>query len=89
MPGEHEVPELDGTDDPQRALQRRSRPVGWLSRLRVSLRGGAEPWRVGKKRVEDALGPASGIAVAVLIAALLWSLIAWIIQQISLLTVTG
>jgi hypothetical protein len=53
------------------------------------LRGDAEPFFDGKKRIRDALAPAEGLAAAVLIAALLWAIIAWIVERISLVTATG
>jgi hypothetical protein len=60
-----------------------------MSPIPGSLRGEAERWRSGRKRVEDALAPAEGLAVAMLIATLLWALIAWIVERINLVTATG
>ena len=48
----------------------------------------AELWRDSKQRLDDALGPAAGIALATLIAMLIWTLLAWVLEHI-LLTAPG
>jgi hypothetical protein len=89
VPDEHEVSELDDTAKRQRAEQRLPRWTAWMSPIPGSLRGEAEPWRYCRKRVEHALAPAEGLAVAMLIATLLWVLIAWIVERISLVMAIG
>jgi hypothetical protein len=85
VPDEHEVSEIGGTTEPPDLPG----PTAWVSPVSVSPRGKAEPWRDSKKRVNDAQAPAVGIAIAVLIAVLMWTFIAWIMEQIILVTATG
>ena len=89
VPGEHELPDFDDTVERQRTKQRLPRLTTPLSSIPVSLRDAAELWRDGKKRVDDALAPATGIALAVSIAVLLWALIVWIIERMTFVTATG
>ena len=79
MPDEHEVPGIADTTEPPPADPRRPGPAACVSPLPVPQRGEVQPWRDSKQRVDDALAPAIGIAVAVLIATL-WALIAGIVQ---------
>ena len=48
-----------------------------------------EPWRDSKRRSDDALAPAAGISVAVLIATMMWAFLAWLLDEISLLAAAG
>jgi hypothetical protein len=84
VPEEHEVSEIGGTTE----LPDLPGTATWMSLVPVSSRGEAERWRGSKKRVNDALAPAAGIAVAVLIAVLMWASIAWIMEQIVLVAAT-
>jgi hypothetical protein len=88
VPGEHEVPDFDDTAERRRTKQRRPNLTTWLSSIPASWREEAAPWRDGKKRVDDSLAPATGIALAVPIAVLLWALIVWIIERMTFLIAT-
>ena len=89
MLGEHEVPEFGHTADREEMQNRLPRPMTRISPASAVLRGEAEPFFDGKKRIEDALAPAEGLAAAVLIATLLWALIALIVERISLVAQLG
>ena len=87
MPHEREVLDFDHTSEPRHPERYRPAPESWMSG--VLPRGEGEPWRDGRQRVDDALAPATGIAVAMLVATLLWALIAWFAERISVLTPPG
>jgi hypothetical protein len=58
-----------------------------MSLVPVPPRDKAELWRDGKERIDDAMAPAAGIAIAVLSATLIWAFVAWIVERIIFVTV--